>query len=266
MTAPETTTSVPVLEMFDVTLAPARDDAAAGVAGIHWCVQPGDYWVAGGLHGGGKSDLLATAAGLQRPSSGSHWLFGRNTAELDEDEFLRARLRVGMVFADGGRLFNDLTVVENVALPLRYHEDCDTGNAAERAHAVLDWAGVADLSRKRAGQISRGSRQRVALARALALKPELLLLDNPLAGLDPRQIRWWLDSLTALQAGHALLGGRPMTLVIAADDLRPWATQARQFALLKHNGWMLVGGRAELAASTEPLLRELLMEEVEGGS
>ena len=248
--------------MFDVALASAQGGGAEGVAGIHWCVQPGDYWVAGGLHGAGKSDLLATAAGLHRPASGSHWLFGRNTAELDEDEFLLARLRVGLVFENGGRLFNHLTVAENVALPLCYHEDCEPAAAADRANAALELVGVADLALKRTGQISRASRQRVALARALVLQPELLLLDNPLAGLDPRQVRWWLDFLGALQAGHAFLGGRKLTLVVAADDLRPWVGQARQFALLKHNGWLLVGGRAELAVCREPLLRELLASEL----
>ena len=82
-----------------------------------WTVAAGDYWVVGGLPGTGKSDLLATAAGLQRPLRGTHLLFGEDLARLDEPALIQKRLRVGLVFENGGRLFNRLTVAENLALP-----------------------------------------------------------------------------------------------------------------------------------------------------
>ena len=101
-------------------------------------------------------------------------------------------------------------------------------------------------------------RQRVALARALILQPEVLLVDNPLAGMEPGQALWWLEFLGQLSAGHACLDGRPLALVIATDDFRPWANQGRQFAIIKDKRWLFIGGPAELAASTEPLLHELM--------
>ncbi|MEQ2008029.1 MAG: ATP-binding cassette domain-containing protein, partial [Limisphaerales bacterium] len=136
--------------------------------------------------------------------------------------------------------------------------NCPAEETRETVAAVLELTGLAELARQVTGQLNRSWRQRVALARALVLKPEVLLLDNPLAGLDPRQTRWWLDTLDALNAGHAWLEGRPLALAATTDDLRPWSARARQFALLQGRRWMELGGRAELNASAEPALREFL--------
>jgi ABC-type transporter Mla maintaining outer membrane lipid asymmetry ATPase subunit MlaF len=114
------------------------------------------------------------------------------------------------------------------------------------------YAGVAP------GDLPRAMIPRVGLARALALGPEVLLLDNPLAGLDPRQERWWLDFVAGLSAGHPLLKSRKMTLVVACDDLRSWLGQGHQFALLKESRFLPLGGRADLERCNEPLLRELI--------
>lgn len=239
----------------------AQRHASAGAESIDWRVAAGDYWVIGGLPAAGKSDLLATAAGLQRPAQGRLFLFGQDTEHLGEEALLRERLRVGLVFADGGRLFNHLTVAENVALPLCYHHNCPVAEVWEPVQAILELTGLTALAHNTPGVISRSWRQRTGLARALALKPELLLLDNPLAGLDPRQMRWWLNLLASLSAGHAIMDGKNVTLVVTAGDLRPWVEQGRQFALLQQNRFLPVGGKAELNASAEPSLRELLSAE-----
>ena len=72
----------------------------------------------------------------------------------------------------------------------------------------------------------------MALARALALKPSVLLLDNPLDGLDPRQAGWWIEVLDALWQGHPVLDGQPATLILAATDFRPWHKPGRRLAVL----------------------------------
>src|SRR6185503_1839481 len=112
-------TTQPILEMINVAVASAQSPVTPAVEGVDWRVSEGDYWVVAGLPGSGKSDLLATAAGLQRPLSGTHLLFGKEPTQSPESELLSERLRVGLVFENGGRLFNHLTVAENVALPLR---------------------------------------------------------------------------------------------------------------------------------------------------
>jgi ABC-type transporter Mla maintaining outer membrane lipid asymmetry ATPase subunit MlaF len=251
----------PVIELVETSVgAGGRPDSAA-LEGINWRISAGDYWVIGGLPGSGKSDLLATLAGLYRPLGGTLKLFGGDVAELSEDDFMAARLRIGLVFEGGGRLFNQLSVAENVALPLRYHRSQPGVEAGERAKAILEATGLTAWAESTASRINLARRQRVALARALAMSPEALLLDNPLGGSGLQEARWWRDFLAQLAGGHELLRGRPVTLVVACHDLRPWADQGKQFALLKQKRWLAVGGRAELTCSDEPLLHELLATE-----
>jgi phospholipid/cholesterol/gamma-HCH transport system ATP-binding protein len=251
-------TEAPLVEMSDLTVGTGGASDPALLKEVEWTIQKGDYWVVGGPPGSGKSDLLATVAGLYRPLRGILKLFGRDTAELSEAEFLAIRLRIGLVFENGGRLFRHLKVSENVALPLRYHQNRSPAEAGERVEMLLEATGLTRFADTRAGQVKSGWRQRVGLARALALQPEVLLLDNPLAGLGPQEARWWREFLGRLVDGHQLMGNKSVTLVTACHDLRPWADQGKQFALLKQQRWMRVGNREELACSPEPLLRELL--------
>ena len=242
--------------MIKVAVASAQSQESPAVEGIDWRVSAGDYWVVGGLPGSGKSDLLATAAGLQRPLSGTHLLFGIDLTQLNESELLAERLRIGLVFENGGRLFSHLTVAENIALPLRYHRDCSDDEVEQRVKTILALTELTDQAELLPAQTTRPWRQRAALARALALQPEILLLDNPLGNLDLRHARWWIDFLARLAAGHEFMNGKPVTLIVTVEKLRPWLNHGRQFALLKKRRWLPLGDRAELAASSEPLLRE----------
>ena len=98
--------------------------------------------------------------------------------------------------------------------------------------ALLELLELTPLADFTPANVAANWRQRAALARALILKPELLLLDNPLAGLGTRHRQWWLRFLDQLWRGHEWFGGRPMTLVVTTDDLRPWQIAQRKFALL----------------------------------
>jgi ABC-type transporter Mla maintaining outer membrane lipid asymmetry ATPase subunit MlaF len=259
--AAETTAVVAPIELIDVALELERVGEKHIVEGINWRIASGDFWVVGGPHGAGKSDLLATAAGLMAPMRGQQLMFGQPMDQLDEDELLSGRLRVGLVFENGGRLFNHLSVAENIALALCYHRDCAPAETDEWVGALLELMELSRLANQPSGRLGRGWRQRAGLARALALGPEVLLLDNPLAGLEQRQVRWWLEFLNRLAAGHEAFGGKPITLAVSADDLRPWVGHGRQFALMSHRQWQPLGGRAELEHCADPLLRELLMGE-----
>ncbi len=262
MTEPATTSvstlaAAAVLEMAGVAVPALREPARVQLEDVNWTVQPGDYWALGGLLRSGKSDLLALAAGLTRPPRGVCRWFGQEVSGGFEDEHLTLRRRVGFVF-DGGRLLNDLTLAENVALPLRYHLARGEAEPAERIAALVSFTDLEPWAGQRPADVSRNWQQRFGLARALALKPELLLLDDPLSGLDPRDAGWWIDTLEALATGHTLLDGRPLTLVVSGNDLRPWREQARQFALLQDRSFTVVGARDALEASTQPVLMELL--------
>ena len=113
--------------------------------------------------------------------------------------------------------------------------------------------------------IGRNWQKRIGLARALTLRPEVLLIDNPLAGLDLRHVHWWLSFLGELSKGHRLLNGRPVTLAVSTADLRPWKAQARQFAILRNKRLAVLGTWAQLEAASEELVRELLPTELRSG-
>ena len=249
--------TVPVLEMRNVAVAAMREPSKVLLEDVNWTVNRGDYWAVGGLLRSGKSDVLCVAGGLAQPARGECRWFGEPADALLEDERLAIRRKVGLVF-DGGQLLNELTLAENVALPLRYHLEDEEAEPTERIEALVALTGLEPWAGQRPAEVSRNWQQRFGLARALALKPELLLLDDPLSGLDPRDAAWWIEKLEALAAGHPLLDGRPLTLVVTTNDLRPWRGSARQFALLQDRSFVVLGDRPSLDAQRQPVLNELL--------
>jgi ABC-type transporter Mla maintaining outer membrane lipid asymmetry ATPase subunit MlaF len=125
---------------------------------------------------------------------------------------------------------------------------------------ALEWIGLAPYAWEPAGRIHRRWQRRVALARALVLRPEVLLVDHPLARLDPRESAWWLDFLSQLAGGHPWLGGQPLTVVVTTDDFRPWRQPGRYFALLDQGRFTAIGRGLEPQMAPDPSLREVLKE------
>lgn len=245
-----------VIEMTGVAAAALRTPTGVVVEAVNWRVAPGDYWVLAGMQSTGKSDFLMLAAGLTAPAAGTYLLFGESMPVF-EGARLATRLRLGVVF-EGGQLCNDLTVAENVALPLRYHRNLTMADAASRVAELLAWTDLTRRANATPGLLSRAEQRRAGLARALMLQPEVLLLDGPLSGLDARQTAWWLGFLDQLSAGHEVLGARPMTLVATTAALRPWRGHARQFALVAERRFEVLGGWADVECSTSAVVREML--------
>ena len=239
-----------VIQLVDADIP--RTQVASPIAmvkRVNWSVSRDDFWIIGAQPGAGKTDLLCTAAGLQRPMRGEQSLFGKNTAEMSEEELVKTRMRIAMVFTNG-RLFNGLSVAQNVALPLSYHHSYEEKELANRVSAALSRTGLSPWANKRPDQITRNLHQRIGLARALALEPEVLLIDNPLGGVDPRQGRWWLDFVCEAK--------KTMTIVVTTDDFRAWTDVGTQFALLKERLFEVIGGREEVRQSQDALVLELL--------
>lgn len=253
--------SLPPIEMRGVNITAMRDASFTVVEDVNWTVAAGEFWVVAGQEHSGKSDLLMLAAGLMMPASGSCKLFGNDTRNFGEAE-LAERLRVGFVF-QGGQLFNQLTIFENVALPLQYQKNFTAAEAAREAQALLELMELTPLAEVTPSNIAANWRQRVALARALILKPEVLLLDNPLAGLGARHVQWWLRFLDQLARGHEQFEGRPMTLVVTADDLRPWQNARRKFGLLRDKKFIPLGHWNEVESASDPIVKELLAAQLE---
>lgn len=234
----------PVLELESVDVSSSRMPGEAVLQGVDWRVLGREFWVIGGLLSSGKSDLLATAAGGSPPLQGSLRIFGQSIHPNPLDEDLPDRLRVGLVH-DGGLLLRHLTIAENISLPLRYHHNATEEDVAARLSSWLEAMELGPWAFESSSHISRNWAQRAGLARACILEPEVLLLDNPLSGLDPLHARWWQATLEMLAAGHPLIGHRPMTIVVTCDDFRPWIAPGRRFALLRN-------GRFEVLDSATP--------------
>lgn len=233
-----------------------EDPGKSVLRDINWTVGPGEFWVIGGLQGSGKTDFLMMAAGLMAPAAGTYIMSGEEMPIFEENR-LKERLRIGLVF-DGGQLFNRLTVAENVSLPLRYHANLSKERADEKTTRLLALTELTEWAASTPGAMGRNWRKRVGLARALMLRPDVLLLDNPLAGLDLRHRAWWLRFLSRLSAGHEWMENRKMTLIATADDLRPWRASGRKFAVLREERLIVLGGWDAVENSKDELVRELL--------
>ena len=249
-----------VIEMEGVAICSPRNPDLPQLEPVDWRVEEGECWVVAGLHSSGKTSLLQTAAGLQTTPRGQLRVLGEPVPLGAGDALTQLRRRVGVVFEGEGRLFPNLTVLENIVLPLRYHLDLSLADATAEVAPLMTELGLDRLASFFPGRIGHAWTRRAALARALALRPGILLLDNPMEGLDPSHLRWWRELLLTLRRGHSWLSGRPQTLVTTTDDLRPLLNVGDHFALAANHQWRILGDRAAVLASTQPEVRELLGE------
>jgi putative ABC transport system ATP-binding protein len=187
-----------MISLSDVRLTLA---AAAGpvdiLRGIDLEVARGETVSIVGPSGSGKTSLLMVIAGLERATSGTVRIGGRDLAELDEDALARLRRHsVGIVFQNF-HLLPTLTVIENVAIPLEFAGAAD---ARDRSRKALDRVGLGHRLLHYPGQLSGGEQQRVALARAVVARPALILADEPTGNLDRAIGETVIDLLFELQS------------------------------------------------------------------
>ncbi|PYT09114.1 MAG: ABC transporter ATP-binding protein [Acidobacteria bacterium] len=154
------------------------------LTGVDLDVLLGETLVVLGGSGSGKSVLLRHAIGLIRPDAGEVYVDGTRVSDLDEEELVEVRKRVGMLF-QGGALFDSMNVFENVAFSLREHTDLPEEEIRERVREKLALVELEGVEEKMPSELSGGMKKRVALARSIALEPQGILYDEPTTGLDP---------------------------------------------------------------------------------
>jgi phospholipid/cholesterol/gamma-HCH transport system ATP-binding protein len=181
--------------------------------GLDMEVQAGEVFGVVGGSGSGKSVLLRTILGLQRPKSGSVKLLGRDIRQLSATELRHVKASYGVSFQQGA-LYSSLTVLQNIQLPMIEHLELDAHSLDELARLKLRLVGLpVDAALKYPSQLSGGMIKRAALARALALDPAILFLDEPTSGLDPISAAAFDELLMYLQRGLHL------TVVMITHDL-----------------------------------------------
>ena len=151
---------------------------------VSFTLQTGHTKIFLGASGAGKSTILRLALGLLKPDAGRIFVNGEEIDEMSEDDLMRVRTDLGMVFQEGA-LFDSLTVRENVGYKLYEELKWPIEKADERVKEVLGFIGLAEFLDRMPAELSGGQRRRVAIARAMAAKPRILLYDEPTTGLDP---------------------------------------------------------------------------------
>ncbi len=193
------------------------DEVVDALAGVSFGVRHGDFLAIMGASGSGKSTLLNILGCLDRPTYGDYWLNGVNVAEIDDNALSDHRLHnLGFVF-QSFHLIPQLTVAENIALPLFYQGLSREEQHSRVAHLARS-VGVDNRLRHRPSELSGGQRQRVAIARALANDPPVILADEPTGNLDSATSHQILDLLQQLNAA-----GRTILMVTHEDDIAAYA-------------------------------------------
>ena len=228
------------------------------IRNVDWRINEGEFWVITGAPASGKTSLLATAAGMNRPGSGTLRIFGRALEDATEEEQVEWRRRIGFVFENGGRLLHHLTVADNLALPLQYHLKLGRQEMWHRVDQMLERAGLAAIAQVMPSGLGVLAQQRVSLLRALAVPTDVLMLDNPLRILSARETHWWLEFLREQRDQRGTDGNKPLTIVVVGDDFRCWLNEATHFGVIENGRLRVLGGRAEAEAYQAAAVRDLV--------
>ena len=239
-------------------MAEARDvrksfEALDVLKGVSFRLDKGETLVIMGGSGSGKTVLLRIIDGLLRPDSGELRLFDQNIERLSEEELLPIRRRLGYVF-QGAALFDSFTVEENVAFPLREHS---TGlRDREIRERVLHYLSLVGLDEKVLPQLpaelSGGMRKRVGIARALIGQPDILLFDEPTAGLDPTNSKMVGELISELGSDVC------DTAIVVTHDLELAKTVADRIAVLIKGRFATVGRLDDVLGSRDPAVQAFL--------
>ncbi|MCC6746357.1 MAG: ATP-binding cassette domain-containing protein [Deltaproteobacteria bacterium] len=247
--------SDPVVEVTNLT---AGYGGPPILTDVSFVVPRGKILALIGGSGCGKSTVIRCLVGLLRPMTGSVRLFGHDPHDVDEETRIQLLRRLGMLF-QGGALLGSITVGDNVALPFREHTTLPAPLVSRIVEAKLALVGLPGAASLMPAQLSGGMRKRASLSRAMALDPELLLCDEPSAGLDPVVAAGIDATLRRLQRQ---LG---MTMIVVTHDLASVILIADYVVMLDRGRVLAQGSVAELQASSLPAVQNFFNREAPSG-
>ncbi|MBI3532042.1 MAG: ABC transporter ATP-binding protein [Curvibacter sp. PD_MW3] len=210
-----------------------------------------------GASGGGKTTVLRLIGGQNRAQRGELLFDGQDVTRMDQTQLYAARRRMGMLFQFGA-LFADLDVFENVAFPLREHTDLSESLIRDVVLMKLNAVGLRGARGLMPSEVSGGMARRVALARAIVLDPELVMYDEPFAGLDPISLG------TAAQLIRRLNDAMGLTSIVVSHDLEETFRIADQVVILANGRIAAQGTPEEVKRSTDPLVQQFVQAQAEG--
>jgi phospholipid/cholesterol/gamma-HCH transport system ATP-binding protein len=241
---------------------------------VSFSLLPGHTKIILGASGSGKSTILKLIVGLLKPDAGQIWVHGARVDNMSENEMMKVRDHLGMVFQEGA-LFDSLTVAENVGYKLYEETDMPLDEVRRRVEEVLGFVRLSEYIDSMPSELSGGQRRRVAIARAMSYKPPTLLYDEATTGLDPITATTVdeeiiklrdLENVSSIVVTHQL---RDAFLVATHEAVRegdkieivsadPKKCDEAEFIMLKDGGVLFEGNAAELRASTDPYIRTFL--------
>src|SRR5947199_2195642 len=217
--------------------------------GINLKVAKGETVAVLGRSGGGKSVFLKLLIRLQTPDSGSIRIAGQEITKLNEKQLNDVRKKIGFLFQQAA-LYDSLTVEENVAFPLKRHTKKSAAEQKDRVRELLADVGMDQDLEKMPSQLSGGMKKRVGLARALALEPEILLFDEPTAGLDP---------ITAEEIGKLILElkqKRQRSAIVVTHDVHGAKGYSDRMVVLHEGNILAEGSFDELQGSKDEFVSQ----------
>ncbi len=210
-----------------------------------------------GTSGGGKTTLLRLIGRQLAPMSGQVMFDGVDIATLDRNGLYALRRRMGMLFQFGA-LFTDFSVFDNVAFPLREHTNLSESMIRDVVLMKLDAVGLRGARNLMPSEVSGGMARRVALARAIALDPDLIMYDEPFAGLDP--ISLGSASRLIRDLGQAL----GVTSIVVSHDVEETFAIADRIVFIANGSIVAQGTPDEMRASTDPLVHQFFTASPDG--